>query len=135
MEPLCAKNPVECAIIYAVTDAELNNKIIENEDGSLLYEYVYKILSYIVKNIVYGTVSQINCKRGQKVQTGDVLFILNTSDSTTTKITAPISGKVEFVAAYKTRKVSTGTFLAALSLPTQSVQLPKHDIFRHAHSN
>lgn len=45
MEPLCAKNPVECAIIYAVTDAELNNRIINNEDGDLLYEYVYKILT------------------------------------------------------------------------------------------
>lgn len=51
MEPLCAKNPVECAIIYAVTDAEMNSEIISNgliendADGSLLYEHVYKVLT------------------------------------------------------------------------------------------
>ena len=51
MEPLCAKNPVECAIIFAVTDAEMTSEIINNrlignnEDGSLLYEHVYKVLT------------------------------------------------------------------------------------------
>lgn len=51
MEPLCAKNPVECAIIFAVTDAEMTNEIINNglighdADGSLLYEHVYKVLT------------------------------------------------------------------------------------------
>lgn len=45
MEPLCAKNPVECAIIFAITDAELNNRILDNEDGSMLYEYVHKTLT------------------------------------------------------------------------------------------
>lgn len=45
MEPLCAKNPVESAIIFAVTDADLNDVIVGNKDGDILYEYVYNILN------------------------------------------------------------------------------------------
>lgn len=44
MEPLCAKNPAESAVIYALEDAKLNDMIFC--DGSdALYEYVRKILT------------------------------------------------------------------------------------------
>lgn len=44
MEPLCAKNPVECAIIYAIEDAKLNDMIFC--DGSLeLCAHVKNVLS------------------------------------------------------------------------------------------
>lgn len=44
MEPLCAKNPVEGAIIYAINDAELNASPGKTSE-TFLYEYVYKVLT------------------------------------------------------------------------------------------
>lgn len=96
--------------------AEKNNKAVTELEH--YYQDMQKKLcdnSYIVKSDVSGTVYIIKCKNGQKVQVGDILFILLDSDST--EITAPISGTVEFIAAYKTRKILPGTFLAAISLP------------------
>lgn len=43
MEPLCAKNPAESAIIYAVEDAELNN-MIYCDGSNCLCEYVKEVL-------------------------------------------------------------------------------------------
>ena len=43
MEPLCAKNPVEGAIIFAVTDADLNN-MIYRDGGTELCEHVRMVL-------------------------------------------------------------------------------------------
>lgn len=43
MEPLCAKNPVEGAIIFAVTDAELND-MIYHDGGTELCEHVREVL-------------------------------------------------------------------------------------------
>ena len=44
METLCGKNPVESAIIFAITEAELN-EITKGKEGMLLYEYVYRVLT------------------------------------------------------------------------------------------
>lgn len=44
MEPLCAKNPVESAIIFAVNDAELNDLICQ-DGGMELCEYVKRVIS------------------------------------------------------------------------------------------
>ena len=46
MEPLCAKNPIESAIIFAVNDAELNNMICQ-DGGTELCDYV----KYVVETM------------------------------------------------------------------------------------
>ena len=43
MEPLSITNPTECALIFAVTDAELNDKICL-DGGTELVEYVKQVL-------------------------------------------------------------------------------------------
>lgn len=46
MEPLCAKNPVEGAIMFAVNDAELNDMICQ-DGGTELCDYVKQVLEYL----------------------------------------------------------------------------------------
>lgn len=83
---------------------------------------------HIINNTENGIVEKINFKIGQQVKTGDVMFVLNTSDSNAIEVRSPISGTVKFVAAYKNRKVSSGAFLAALSPRPYYAQLPKSKV-------
>ena len=46
MEPLCPKNPVESAIIFAVNDAELNDLICQ-DGGMELCEYIKHVISFL----------------------------------------------------------------------------------------
>ena len=46
MEPLSVSNPVECAMIYAINDADLNDLICP-DGGTELLEYVQEVLQKI----------------------------------------------------------------------------------------
>lgn len=78
----------------------------------------------IVKSSVRGKVEEIYCQNGQKIQAGDILIKAKGLNTTTEdihssiseiEIVAPVSGVIEFVAAYRHRIITARTPLIVIS--------------------